>query len=323
MSVASVRGRWARRHRRAAGGPPSKSGATDALGEARRPPRATPDSFTGPAYLGRTAALATKHGKERILAPALAPIGLEVAVAEVDTDRFGTFTGEIARSGSALEVAVRKARAGMAALRTDAGLASEGSFGPLPETPFLTADVEIVLLVDDRLDLVVCERAVSFETAAAMIAVRPGDDFGRFCADVGFPEQALICRPSDGSRRNICKAITDVELLERAVATAARASEDGRAIIETDLRAHLCPSRRKVIAEAARRLADRLAMACPQCRAPGFGVVHDEPGRPCAECGLPTSASLATVTTCARCGHARRETHRGEADPSGCSWCNP
>jgi hypothetical protein len=57
------------------------------------------------------AALATKHGKESIFSPAFAEIGILVSVAVIDTDQFGTFSGEIERQGSPRETAERKARA--------------------------------------------------------------------------------------------------------------------------------------------------------------------------------------------------------------------
>lgn len=283
------------------------------------------DRWSGakPPYLGRSAALATKHGKEAILAPLLETTGLTIVLTDVDTDRFGTFTGEIERRGTPLEVAERKARAAMAAAGTDLGLASEGSFGPLPDLPFVNADREIVLLVDDQLGVVIVEEAVSFATAAASLAVRPGDDIRSFCLGVGFPLQALICRPGDGSRKHITKAITDGGTLQRALAEAAAASRDGCALIETDLRAHLCPTRQMVIGEAAQRLAARLSSRCRECGVPGFGARTDEPGLRCRRCGLPTAAVAATVTQCLSCGYAACEVSGTEADPSHCAWCNP
>lgn len=278
---------------------------------------------TVPPYAGRVAALATRHGKETLLVPALAACGLRVVVADVDTDAFGTFTGEVPRRGEPLEVAERKARAAMAAAGTEAGLASEGSFGPHPAAPILTADLEIVVLVDDRHGFTVAEQALSIDTAAAAMTVRPGEDTSRFCEQVGFPGQALICRPADGTRSQITKAITSTDALTAAVDLAARASRDQRAIIETDLRAHLCPTRREVIREAARGLAARLARRCPGCQLPGFGAVRSEPGLPCGLCGLPGEAAAATLTECANCGYQEREVISGTGDPADCAVCNP
>lgn len=278
-----------------------------------------------PAYSGRAAALATRHGKLELIGPALAPLGLKVVVAEVDTDAFGTFTGEVPRKGPPLEVAKRKARAAMAATGLDAGLASEGSFGPHPEIPFVTADVELVVLVDDRLGLTVHEGALGLETAAAGITVgaEAETELGEFCRRVGFPEQALICRPGDGGHSRIFKAIRDPATLWSAVRSAAGASKDHLAVVETDLRAHLCPTRRPVIAEAATRLAARLRRRCPACGAPGFGSVSHEPGLPCELCGRPTELARSRTESCPGCGHGESVAVEGRADPTYCAHCNP
>ena len=50
---------------------------------------------------GRRAVLATMHGKEEVIVPALAPLGLALSVCPgLDTDRFGTFSGEVPFSTS-------------------------------------------------------------------------------------------------------------------------------------------------------------------------------------------------------------------------------
>ena len=252
-------------------------------------------------YAGRVGALAARHGKERQIGPALVPTGLEVGVAAVDTDTFGTFSGEIPRLGHPAEVVERKARAAMAAKGPDVGLASEGSFGPHPDVPFLTADTELVALVDARLGTVIIEQAVSVDTAADALTVTPGDDVAEFCAQVGFPAQALIVRPADGAFDQMTKAITDRDSLTHAISVATAASTDRKAISETDLRAHCCPKRQAVIAQAAQRLAVRLARRCPACHAPGFGAIRTEPGLPCDLCGLPTARPMAILEDCPRC----------------------
>lgn len=103
------------------------------------------------ALAGRTAVLATMHHKERVIAPLLGRfLGLKVQVPQgFDSDRFGTFSREIARTGSALEAARAKIAAGFALMpEANVGLASEGSFGPHPELPFVSMGLELVLLVD-------------------------------------------------------------------------------------------------------------------------------------------------------------------------------
>ncbi|MFP4519641.1 MAG: hypothetical protein ACLFQ5_09305, partial [Oceanicaulis sp.] len=66
-------------------------------------------------FAGRTALIATMHGKVAALAPPLEALGFTVEAATgLDTDRFGTFSGEIERTGNMLEAARAKARAAFA-----------------------------------------------------------------------------------------------------------------------------------------------------------------------------------------------------------------
>jgi hypothetical protein len=119
-------------------------------------------------FAGRTAALGTMHGKEAALGPALAA-GLDLGLvvpAGIDTDALGTFTGEVRREGTPLDAARRKAALAMAATGLRVGLASEGTFGPHPDTPFLTVDIEIVVLVDRETGLEVVGRSVTTDVVA-------------------------------------------------------------------------------------------------------------------------------------------------------------
>ncbi len=64
-------------------------------------------------YRGLWAAIATMHGKEHAIAPALCGwFDMTVTVAPgIDTDALGTFTGEIARAGTMVDAArAKKAR---------------------------------------------------------------------------------------------------------------------------------------------------------------------------------------------------------------------
>ena len=84
------------------------------------------------------AVLATRHGKGPAFARALSPLGMEVVLADaVDTDAFGTFSGERPRTLSALDTAQAKARAALGSGSWALGLASEGTYGPHPEAPVL------------------------------------------------------------------------------------------------------------------------------------------------------------------------------------------
>ena len=62
---------------------------------------AAPLTMTAP--LPDRVALGTMHGKEAVIAPPLAALGVTVVLAEVETDRFGTFSGDVPRAGSMIE----------------------------------------------------------------------------------------------------------------------------------------------------------------------------------------------------------------------------
>ena len=277
-------------------------------------------------YRASTAVLATMHDKLPLIAPAmLTAVGLDVRDVHVDTDRLGTFTGDVARLGTPWETAVAKARLGMNAAGVRLGLASEGSIGPPPGVAFVVAARELVVLVDDERGLVVGESAIGYDIITIAADVAPGDDIERLLQRGAFPEHGMIVRPAAGPPAPLHKGIHDRSGLDDAIRACAAVSPDGRAHIETDLRAHHCPSRRPIIAAAAHRLAERLAALCPMCATPGWGVVRVELGVPCQHCRRPVQLPSADVFGCAACTFEQtltRPESRG-ADPGRCSWCNP
>lgn len=211
------------------------------------------------------------------------------------------------------------------------GLASEGSFGPLPDLPWLTADTEVLVFVDatlpaaDGAPLVVVEALTSVDTNAVSCRVRSTAELSGFLERVGFPGVGLVVRPAGGpaSGAPVEKGIRDRDALARAVGRAVHPSAGGQAVVETDLRAHQNPTRMGVIAEVARQLARRLGTPCPACGVPGFGAVEAGPGLPCAVCGTPSERVRAGVLGCARCAFRLVRQSPGSAAPVDCPACNP
>lgn len=269
-------------------------------------------------YDGRSAALATCHGKDAAIAPALRQwAGLSVVVPQgIDTDNLGTFTGEVRRPASMAETARRKAALGMTATGLPLALASEGSFGPHPVVPFLAAGQELLLFRDAELDLEVIETLASENTNFASLDVTPDSDIDAFLARVEFPSHAVVVR----AEGRISKGIQDRATLDRLIA----AEEPVR--IETDMRAHMNPTRMGEIAKLAERLARRIATPCPACGTPGFGALRNEAGLPCSECGAMTRLVRAVVYGCVKCGYEDQKPRpdgRTEANPAECDLCNP
>jgi len=271
-------------------------------------------------FAGEVVLIATMHGKEAALGPSLQGLGFSAASVEgFDTDRFGTFTGETRRAGDMLEAARAKAQAGFSQSDRTAGwvVASEGAFGPSRSVPFLTDARELILAWRPADGLEVVESRVSFETNFAAADLEPGGDPSDFLARIGFPDHAVIVRAGE---RIAARGVTDREALDALLAGA------GAVRLETDMRAHLNPTRMAEIAKAAGAMARRLASSCPSCAAPGFGLSRVMRGLPCAACGSATDIVRAELYACPACGceaERSRPDDKREAEPGECPACNP
>jgi hypothetical protein len=281
-------------------------------------------------YAGQHIALTTMHEKNRAIAGAIQQqLGAELVVPTgIDTDQLGTFCGEIERQGTMGEVAIAKARLGMARAGLTIGLASEGSYGPHPNIPFVSAGMELMVLVDDQRQLIVFESLIDEAPCFHQSTAAPAEDLSSFLERAMFPGHALIVEPNapTGARRAVAKGVRDVPALKEAVALAAAASEDGLALVQTDMRAHMNPTRMATIERLARKLCGRLLVPCPACRSPGFGFIQIEKGLPCAWCTEPTLMAKGETLGCSACEmRATRPRADGltKADPGHCPHCNP
>jgi Zn finger protein HypA/HybF involved in hydrogenase expression len=103
-------------------------------------------------------------------------------------------------------------------------------------------------------------------------------------------------------------------------------SKEGKVWVETDMRAHMNPSRMKAIEELAVEFAKRLSVFCPKCNTPGWGKVGYEKGLSCADCGLKTEVINMEIAGCPKCDYQEKlPPAHGllQADPSDCLYCNP
>lgn len=268
------------------------------------------------------------HDKQKVIAPILARwCGMDLNLAAgVNTDALGTFTGEIPRAGSMLDAARAKARLAIEITGHSIGLGSEGSFGPHPVAFFLSSSIELMVLLDAKTnhEIVVQNR---FQTNYDSITIKVDQDKSSFLKSIGFPDHALIVRPEQGGLGGgIFKGITDIIQLDLAIREASLCSNTGSVIIQTDMRAHLNPTRMKNIKHLTKRLALRVARLCPVCRTPGFGVIKDLHGVPCQICNLPTRVKRAELHGCSACGHQTVRRERSafiRAEAIWCDVCNP
>lgn len=189
-------------------------------------------------YADRRIALLTQHGKERVIAPALEP-GLGCTIEHVsgfDTDLLGTFTRETARAGSQLDAARRKARKGMELSGLDAGLASEGSFGPDPFTGMVPWNVELIAWLDDRMGIEVVGMAQGPARSGHLLS----DNWSAveaFAQREGFPQQQLVMRPESQDDTRMHKGIADWDRLRHCFDACQAQARNRQVFVETDLRA--------------------------------------------------------------------------------------
>lgn len=287
------------------------------------------DSALRSRFAGRVLGVATLHAKERVIGPALLNV-LSVrsvrSIADVDTDRFGAFSGEVERTLDPLETCIAKAKHGAEVSGLDLVIASEGSFGPYPPAPFISCDEELLVLYDARDGAVFTHKHVALET------VHGGEEAGTirevlaFAERMQFPEHHLVLRPREKWRKGdaIYKGVNH---RERLIAFAEELfTVHGKLWVETDMRAMSNPTRMNVIKETAERFAAELGRLCPICGECWFHITGTRPGLPCSLCGWPTESILCLQRCCWRCNHAASEPRpdgKLEEDPQHCGNCNP
>jgi len=191
----------------------------------------------GSEFSGRVAVIATMHGKEQVIAPLLkAALGVEPRVPQTfNTDAFGTFSREIQRPADQRTTARLKAAAALEATGETLAIASEGSFGPHPELPFMPCDRELVLLLDRQQQLEIVGETISSDTNYRSQTIRTVAEAQAFAQAVGFPQHGLIVMATATGEpaASITKGITTEAALREAVLRAQYHSSTGGIHIET------------------------------------------------------------------------------------------
>lgn len=280
-------------------------------------------------FKNRTAVLLTKHSKEDVIFPVLQEVGLQLKVEKnFNTDLFGTFTGEIARQGSQLEAARAKAHKAIEITGSPIGIASEGSFSSHPTIFFVPADYELVLFVDGENNLEIAGWELSTNTNFSGADVSNYEEALAFAEKIGFPQHGLVVKyPLAGNDHQIvAKGINSPKALKLAVSEAIKFSSDGKAHLETDMRAMHNPLRMKVIEKATIKLLNKIKSLCPECSWPGFEITEWIKGLPCEQCTLPTKGISMHIYRCKKCDFNKEVEYpdgKKYCDPQFCDFCNP
>ncbi len=277
-------------------------------------------------YSGETVFFATKHSKEKVLDPLLSQVGLNCVRVDVDTDLFGTFSGEVERAGTVRET-LRLKTSAAAMLQPNARflLASEGSFGPHPLIGFIQSDHEALLLVDQKLKTEIYVEEISTETNHAEIEFGPRDDLHAFLEKIGFPSHGVIVKPK-GNSSLVFKDCRTMHAIGQAIIDSFMASLEVKVILSTDMRANFNPTRMKIIEKAGVKLIQTICSLCPDCKTPGFAISKGVPGLRCEVCSEPSRITKDVVWSCVKCSYSeQKERPDGlrSITAAECEFCNP
>ena len=281
-------------------------------------------------YNNRVAILATMHNKEKVIFPLLKEhLGINLIVPQgLNTDVFGTFTREIKRPDTQIITARLKAKKALEMYDEEIAIASEGSFAPHPLIPYIYANREIIIFLDQENDLEIIGEVFSMETNFNHQTISSLEEAEEFGKKVGFPEHGLVISFDNIStgKTQFIKGITSKENLINSVEIAIKNTSDNKFNIETDMRAMYNPTRMKNIALATQDLINKINSLCPQCHTPGFMINQKIPGLPCELCHQPTSLIKAVIFQCQKCNFTQQQlfpNNQEFADPSLCEYCNP
>lgn len=277
-------------------------------------------------FQNRKLLIATKHQKEKVIAPILEmELGVTCFIdSTFDTDTFGTFTGEIERELDPVSTVREKCLKAMMINDCELGIASEGSFGPHPSVFFINADDEFLIFIDKKNNLEIIVRELSTETNFNGKTIKSENELLDFAKSAGFPEHKLILRKSKDEAFEIYK---DLNTHEDLINTFKHLySEYQSAYAETDMRAMNNPTRMQVIQKATIKLIEKIKSTCPECKTPGFGVTDAKKGLKCELCGAPTNSTLSYIYECQHCKYTKEEMYpnnKKSEDPMYCDNCNP
>jgi len=277
-------------------------------------------------FKGRNLIIATMHKKEDVIAPILEK-ELEVfckTISNLNTDNFGAFSGEIERKDTPMATVRAKALAALEYSTETLVVASEGSFGPHPASPFISANEELVILIDTINDLEIRGWNFTTETNFNFQEIKNSDELIEFANRCGFPEHNVILKTKDKfEKQGIWKNFKSKKELKTIGIKLL--SENKSLSIETDMRAMHNPTRLRAIEKAVLDLVKNVKSLCPSCNAPGFSISEAIKGLKCSLCNLPTKSVKAYIYKCKKCDYSceRIKENVIAEDPMYCDFCNP
>lgn len=276
-------------------------------------------------FNGRKIAIATMHKKEEVISPLIIKhLGVIPLVPEINTDVLGTFSGEVERKKSSIETARKKCNIAMNLSGLDLAISSEGSFGNSLIVPFVSANEEVILLIDRKHKQEFIGKEITVETNFSGVYVSSSEEAFEFARKIGFPEHGVIIKNRETNFNYLFKGINSESELKEKINILFQTTNS--VWIETDMRAMYNPTRMKAIKKATQNLIEKLNSKCPVCAFPGFWINEFIRGLNCSYCGFPTKSIKAYKYQCKKCNYSILKDNFGgkaEEDPMYCDVCNP
>jgi len=277
-------------------------------------------------YRDQTIYFGTKHKKEEALQPLLQEIGIHCLVSNIDTDQFGTFSGEIKRVDSIRKTLTQKINEVFKLnSHIQLALASEGSFGPHPLIPFMYGNHETLLFVDKDKAIEIYVEDFSFHTNLKEIEINKGDEglIEPFFTEIKFPDHAIMLKTSTDIFFKYT-GIQDKKFVLNFINH--NLTNNNKVIMATDMRAMFNPTRMNNIHQVGKKLVNSLQSYCPGCQMPGYSICEYVPGLECSLCGADTNVIKEEIWNCKKCQFTEKKERKDQlkyASPSECNYCNP
>lgn len=276
-------------------------------------------------FENRKLLIVSMHKKEQVIAPILEKeLGVTCFISDFNTDSLGTFSGEIKRKKSVFETLQEKCNQALKNTDFDLVLASEGSFGNHPSIFFAQADDEVILFKDLKNNLEIFAREISMETNFSGENIKNIKELHDFSEKVLFPSHALILKSFENNPEIIFKAIQNKDDLIEKFEQLSKVYFP--IYVETDMRAHLNPTRMRIIKKTTEKLVAKIKSKCPNCQMPGFDIVEFKKGLKCEICKNPTNSIISHLYQCKKCKHLEEKKYPNQKlleDPTFCDYCNP
>lgn len=239
----------------------------------------------------------------------------------LNTDKFGSFTGEVKRKKDMISTCRNKILEAKKVFDHDLFVSSEGSFVS-DSLGVLVRDFEVLMFKDFKNDFEIVVSGETYKTNCLSRKIYSIDDLVNFVNAVGFPRNGIILK----SFRAVYKDFVDIDHLYSVYDKIKSSLFVKYIVAETDMRADKNEFRMNFLKEMASKSVNVLSSECPSCSAPGFQIKNYLTGKLCRLCLNPTNEVSFEILGCCKCDFSLKKKNDKDGDlanPLNCNFCNP